>query len=350
MKILKRNKKIDFFTGSTGSKETQTFLGTSPLTLSTSLKREKTIKKSVSCEGIGVHSGKRVRMWIHPAPAGSGLRFRRIDIQDQDNLIPAQWQYVTETTLCTKLSNGAGVSISTIEHLMSALAACHIQNALIDVDGPEIPIMDGSALPFFHLIQSAGMGKQKSTQSYLKVLKTVTVGDDQRYASLSPAPSFSLSFEFDFQGRHAAPQQSFTFNPEIQSFLEDVAPARTFGFVEDVAHLRKAGLALGASLENSVGLSENQVLNEEGLRYADEFVRHKVLDALGDLYLAGAPLLGAYHGVKAGHSLNYQVVKALLSDPQAFTYVTVSADPRGENCLPCEGRGSAYFEGQSRAP
>lgn len=296
--------------------------------------RQQTLRRSVFCEGIGVHSGKKIQLWMHPAPENHGIKFIRSDIKGTDNLIKATWSSVTDTVLCTKLSNKSGVSLSTVEHLMAALSACQIHNVLLEVNGPEIPIMDGSADPFYKMIQEGGIQEQNHYQPYIKVLKPVRVEDGNRSVTLTPDSSLTISFDFDFQGRYEAESQRFVFKCSPQSFEASIGPARTFGFVEDVENLRKAGLALGASLENAVGLSNGQVLNAEGLRYKDEFVRHKILDALGDLYLAGAPLVGAYHGVRAGHLLNHKILQALFADSQAFMYVTEEVSYQEPMSLP----------------
>lgn len=288
-----------------------------------------TLQQEASCTGVGVHSGLTTTLTLQPAPAGTGLVFVRTDVTDQPNRIPALWSAVTETTLCTKLTNEAGVSIATVEHLMAALSALSIDNAWILVNGPEIPIMDGSAEPFYDLIRAARIQTQDAARAYIRVLKPITVtegsGPKERTARLMPSPAFSLHFTFDFQGRQPLPAQTLSFTPGTGDFLKHIAPARTFGFVQDVTHLQGLGLARGASLDNAIGLDGEKVLNPEGLRYQDEFVRHKLLDAMGDLYLAGAPLLASFQGVYSGHGLNNALLRALFADQDAFMVQTFPA-------------------------
>lgn len=276
---------------------------------------QKTVKTAIHCRGIGVHSGSRVALTLHPAPADSGIVFRRSDRGGVD--IAADWRNVKESALCTTLVGPDGISVGTVEHLMAAFAGAEIDNCLVELDGPEVPIMDGSAAPFLFLIECAGIVEQAAPRRAIRVLKQVQIGDGERLASLTPADDFAVNFEIDFPNSLVRRQEiSLTLDPV--SFKTDVARARTFGFVEDIASLRAAGLARGGSLDNAVVVSGGAVLNTEGLRYANEFVRHKALDAVGDLYLAGAPILGHFHGVRSGHAYNHRLLAALFSDPNAW--------------------------------
>ncbi|WP_081581799.1 UDP-3-O-acyl-N-acetylglucosamine deacetylase [Pararhodospirillum photometricum] len=280
---------------------------------------QRTLKTTIGCTGVGLHSGKPVSLTLRPAAPGTGLVFRRLDLpENAARELPVSAGKVTDSRLCTTLSNDAGVSLSTIEHLMAALAALAIDNLLIDVDGPELPIMDGSAQPFLFLIDCAGIQAQAAPRRALRVLKPVSVGDGSAQASLMPAErGLTISFEIAFQAA-AIGRQSCRFMMTESIFRRHVARARTFGLREDVDRLHAAGLALGGSLENAVVVDGATVLNEDGLRYEEEFVRHKALDAIGDLYMAGLPLIGRYHGTRASHHLNNQLLRTLLADPTAW--------------------------------
>ena len=284
-----------------------------------SVVRQRTLQGSISCTGVGLHSGTKTAMTLHPAEAGSGIRFRRVDITDRDNVIPALWSNVTDTRLNTCIANDAGVSVKTIEHLMSALAGMGLDNALIDIDGEEVPVMDGSAAPFVFLIECAGLVEQAAPRQVIKILKRVTVTQGDKIATLCPADDYTLSVDIDFAAAAIGRQQtSLTVDPA--GFKAEISRARTFGFEQEVEAMRAAGLGRGGSLENAVVIAGdgNGVLNEEGLRYDNEFVRHKLLDALGDLSLAGAPLLGHFRGTRCGHALNNQLLHALFADPTAW--------------------------------
>ena len=285
--------------------------------------RQRTLKTSIDCSGVALHSGAKVSMTLHPADAGSGIVFKRTDITGKDAVIPATWDRVTDTRMCTTLGNDDGVTIGTVEHLMAALAGCGIDNALIELDGPEVPIMDGSSQPFVFLIECAGVVEQDATRRVIRVLKTVSINDGE--ARLSPGSHLSLDFEIDF-GDDLVSRQSLSIGVINGSFAKELAPARTFGFLHDVEALRAAGLAKGGSLDNAVVVSGDGVLNEGGLRYEDEFVRHKVLDAIGDLYLAGAAIIGKFQGVRSGHATNNALLKALFADPDAWEYDVLHGD------------------------
>lgn len=286
-----------------------------------SFSRQKTIRAPLTCRGIGVHSGRQVTMALKPAPVGTGIVFIRTDVQGKDNKIPARWDFVVDTMLCTKIGNSQGVGVGTIEHLMAALYACEVDNLFIELDGPEAPVMDGSAKPFVDLIDAAGTLQQPALRPVIKVLKTVTVKRGESVVSLSPASSFSVSCQFHFNERADLDSQFYEFDGSPASFKQDIIRARTFGFRQEIEHLWSLGLAKGGSLDNAVVIDQGQVLNPEGFRYPDECVRHKVLDALGDLYLAGAPLLGHFKGVQCGHHMQNMLLKALFSDPFAWRRV-----------------------------
>lgn len=281
--------------------------------------RQRTLKTSIGCAGIGLHSGAKVTMVLHPAEPDTGIRFRRVDIAGAGAVVPALWSSVGDTRMNTCLRNGDGVVVGTVEHLMSALAGMQIDNCLIEINGPEVPVMDGSAAPFLFLVECAGVVEQNAPRRAIRILKRVVVKDGERMASLTPSPAFSVRFEIDF-GASAIARQEFFVNLSRGTFKAEISRARTFGFEQEVAYLRANGLARGGSLDNAVVIDSTgtKVLNDDGLRYSDEFVRHKVLDAVGDLFLAGAPILGHYHGVRAGHAITNQLLRALFADSTAW--------------------------------
>jgi UDP-3-O-[3-hydroxymyristoyl] N-acetylglucosamine deacetylase len=277
---------------------------------------QRTIANVVSCQGIGVHSGILVTLTLHPDVSESGITFIRTDLGGIE--VKALWETVVDTRQCTTVGNNQGVTISTIEHLMAALAASGIDNVRVEIDGPELPILDGSAQPFVDLVDAAGVREQRLPRRVIRVLKNVTVQENDRKASLSPAPYYELEVDFDFAGRTPLPSQNLIFRPLEDDFSEDIASARTFGLLEDAEKIKAMGLAKGASLENTLVYDGTQVLNEDGLRYEDECVRHKVLDALGDLHLAGGLILGKFYGVRTGHALHHKLLLALFADPSAY--------------------------------
>lgn len=287
--------------------------------------RQRTLKTAIGCTGIGLHSGAKVSMMLHPAEADFGIQFKRTDIAGRGAIVPALWSNVGDTRMNTCLTNEDGVIVGTVEHLMSALAGSGIDNCLIEISGPEVPVMDGSAAPFLFLIECAGTVEQDAPRRAIRVLKRVTVTDGEKVASLAPANGFSLRFEIDFASQAIA-RQEFTVALSRGSFKSEISRARTFGFEQEVAMLRAHGLARGGSLDNAVVIDSTgtKVLNDDGLRYGDEFVRHKILDAVGDLSLAGAPILGAFHGVRSGHALNNQLLRALFADQTAWAYTTIA--------------------------
>ena len=283
--------------------------------------KQKTIKNEISFSGIGLHSGKKSQVIIKPSRTNSGINFLRTDVSDlkKNALIMALWHNVSSTTLSTTISNG-DVSVSTIEHLMSALSGMHIDNALILIDGPEVPIMDGSSKPFVELFENAGLVKQDEYRKILKVIKEVEVSNGESLVKISPSDYFSIDFEIFFDS-HLINSQSCQLQLINGNYKSDVASARTFGFEKDVQKLRSKGYALGGSLENAVVVGDNNILNKGGLRFKDEFVRHKILDSIGDLYLSGYPVQGYFSGKKSGHYLNNQLLNKLLSDHSNFEII-----------------------------
>jgi UDP-3-O-[3-hydroxymyristoyl] N-acetylglucosamine deacetylase len=298
---------------------------------------QRTLKNPIHCTGIGLHSGAKVSMTLAPAGIDTGIVFARTDALARGDdparaEIPASWHLVADTRMCTVLANEHGTRLSTVEHLMAALAGCEIDNLRIEIDGPELPVMDGSAAPFVFLIECAGTAEQNATRRAIEVLKPVSVGDDRRRATLEPGDGFSLAFEIDFDSQAIRRQEcAILFDPH--SFRAEIARARTFGFVHEIETLRAAGLAKGGSLDNAVVISGDRVLNDDGLRYADEFVRHKLLDAVGDLALAGAPLIGRYTGARCGHQHNNKLLRQLFADDTAWRWTTLepAADTAGWN-------------------
>ena len=280
---------------------------------------QQTLKRSVTLTGIGLHSGSDMTLMLHPAAAGKGVVFIRADVTDRDNVIPALWDRVVDTKLCTVVGNEAGVTVGTIEHLMAALRGCHIDNAIVELDGPEVPVMDGSAQAFVALIDEAGIAQQDASRRAIRVLKDVVVEDGGKSVRLSPSSDSVFTGEIDFD-HPAIGRQSGHIKLVNGNFRHHMADARTFGFMQEVEFLRQNGLALGGSLDNAIVLGPDTVLNTGGLRSPDEFIRHKLLDAVGDIYLAGAPLLAAYQGDKAGHALNNAVLRQLFATPDAWEY------------------------------
>jgi UDP-3-O-[3-hydroxymyristoyl] N-acetylglucosamine deacetylase len=288
---------------------------------------QKTVADRIEIRGLGVHSAAPARIVIHPAEANHGIAFLRTGMADgADRVIEADWRNIRQTALCTVIGDRAGATIATIEHLMSALAGLGVDNALIEIDGPETPIMDGSAAQFVAAIDSVGLVTQARRRKYLKVLKSVYVEQGRARAELKPYDhGFHLDVEIDFEVATIGKQRR-AFDIDPQTFRSELAKARTFGFVADVKKLWAAGFALGSNLENSVAIDGGRILNPEGLRYRDEFVRHKALDAVGDLALAGAPILGAYVAHRPGHSLNAAMLAALFADKA--NYEIVEGAPR----------------------
>lgn len=281
---------------------------------------QNTLLGEAECSGIGVHSGERVTLRIKPAPVNSGIVFVRTDITDGMNEIPARWDHVVDTKLCTVIGNKAGAKVATIEHLMAALYAYKISNAIIEIDGGEVPVMDGSSDSFVFLLEMAGVVPQNALRPAIEILSPIEVAENGKSARLTPSLESSYSFDIDFDQAPIA-HQSYHFTLSADAFKSEISRARTFGFYEEVDQLRKAGLARGGSLDNAVVIKDQQVMNEDGLRYGDEFVRHKLLDAVGDLALAGADIIGHFHGNCSGHALNNKLLRALFADTSAWRLV-----------------------------
>ena len=283
--------------------------------------RQRTLKALTQVTGVGLHTGQKIRMVLRPAQPETGVVFRRIDLEPVSD-IRASAEAVGETRLSSCLVQGAA-RVYTVEHLMSALSGLGVDNVFVDLDGPEVPIMDGSAAPFAFLIQAVGIEEQSAPKRFIRIRKRVDVAEGDKWARLDPFNGYKLSFSIVFD--HPVIEksnQSVTVDFAQTSYLKEIARARTFGFMQDVEQLREDGLALGGGLDNAVVLDEYRVLNSEGLRFGDEFIRHKVLDAIGDLYLLGNPLLGAFSAHKSGHALNNRLLRALISQPDAWEMVT----------------------------
>lgn len=283
-----------------------------------------TLKSAVTFTGRGLHSGRGVRMVVRPAMAEYGLWFRRTDILDHDALISAHWASVQPSRLCTVIANAAGDSVSTIEHLMAALAGCGIHNALIEIDGPEVPILDGSAAPFVEAFLARGLVDQSVPVRAIKVLQMVEVRDGDAVARLEPSDMLEISFQIDFADA-AIGRQSRQLNMSNGAFVRELSDSRTFCLQADVDAMRANGLALGGTFDNAVVFQGDRVLSPGGLRHIDEPVRHKMLDAMGDLALAGGPVLGLYTGIRAGHALTNRLLRALFARPDAFRMVDCGA-------------------------
>lgn len=287
--------------------------------------RERTLVAPAICAGVGVHTGQRVRLAIRPASTGTGIVFVRTDITDRDNRIVVSGDAVVDARLNTMIENGAGVRLSTIEHLMAAFCALGISNVVVEVDGPELPILDGSALPFVQLLDRAGFRRQEAPVRYVEILEPIHVTDGDKHAALYPCDRYEMRFEIDFASPVVG-NQVIDFVVDEQTFRDEIMSARTFGFAHEVEALRQAGLARGGSLENAVVIDGDEILNPGGLRMEREFVRHKALDAIGDLYVLGAPLLGRYEGYKAGHAVNNLLVRAMLAAPHAWREVVLEPE------------------------
>ena len=287
--------------------------------------RQRTIKTLVRATGVGLHTGARVNLTLRPAPAGTGIVFRRTDLPEPLDFAVAP-ERVTDTRLCSALE-GNGTKVATVEHLMSALAGLGIDNLYIDLDGPEVPILDGSAAPFVYLLQSAGIETLNVAKRFIRVKKTVRVEEGDKWAEFSPHEGYTLTFRIDFD--HPVFRQSakeLHIDLAQQSYAREVSRARTFGFMNEVEYLRSNGLALGGTLDNAIVMDEFRVLNNDGLRYADEFVKHKVLDAVGDLYLTGHSILGAFTAYKSGHGLNNKLLRTLMADASAWEWAEFGSD------------------------
>ena len=283
--------------------------------------KQRTLKNIIRATGVGLHTGEKVYLTLRPAAANSGIVFRRVDL-DPPVDIKAEPHHVGDTTLSTSLA-ADGARISTVEHLLSAMAGLGIDNAYVDVSAAEVPIMDGSAGPFVFLLQSAGIAEQEAPKYFIRIKKPIEVRDGEKWARLEPFEGFKVSFTIDFDHPSFEPRhQTASIDFSSTSFVKEVSRARTFGFMREVELLRQRNLALGGSLDNAVVVDDYRVLNEDGLRYNDEFVKHKILDAIGDLYLLGHSLIGAFSGYKSGHALNNQLLRVLLAEESAWEKVS----------------------------
>ncbi len=289
---------------------------------------QKTIKNRMVCQGVGVHTGILTTLTLLPAPEDTGIIFQRTDHPGMAGVVPARFDRVTDTKLGTTIGNVYGVKVHTVEHLMAAIVGCGVTNLIVEIDGAEVPIMDGSAAPFVFLLECAGIVPQSSAQRAIRVRETVRVEDGDKYAELHPGIGFSAELEIAFENCPVIDRQFYAFDLDTTAFKAELARARTFGFRHEVEYLQANGLALGGSLANSIVLDGGTIMNEEGLRYADEFVRHKLLDVVGDMALAGAPLFAQFRGYKTGHALNNKLLRELFARSHAWEFVTLHTTRR----------------------
>lgn len=281
---------------------------------------QNTIQNEIHSNGVGLHSGKDINMTFFPARADQGITFIRTDLEEGKNVIKASWDKVVDTRMCTVIGNEHGATIGTVEHLMAAIRGCGIDNVVIEIDGAEVPIMDGSAEPWIFLLECAGLEQQSKVRKAIKLLKEISIEEEGKAVTMSPAGNISFKFDIDFESKAIGKQQKeVDFHETV--FKKDLSRARTFGFLKDVEMLKSMGLAIGGSLNNAVVIDGDEIMNEEGTRYKDEFVRHKILDSVGDLFLAGAPIIGDFHGVKSGHDLNNKLLRAMFADKSAYKMV-----------------------------
>ncbi len=302
---------------------------------------QKTLRNSISCTGVGLHGGYSINMKLNPAPVNTGIMFVRKDVDEDVSEIPARFDSVSDLIMCTTIENDAGVKVATVEHLMAALSGCGVDNVIVELDGPEVPVMDGSSAPFVFLIECADVVDQEEPRRYIKILKEIEVTEGNAKAVLAPSDNISVSFEIDFDNPRIG-KQNCSFSLRNGTFKNELCRARTFGFLSEFEKLKEMGLAKGGSLDNAIVLSGPDILNEEGLRYDDEFVRHKALDAVGDLYLAGAPIIGQFYGFRSGHALNNKLLHTLLADKDAWCYTT-------EAPIRIGNVGGAYWPSQQAA-
>lgn len=281
---------------------------------------QKTINNQISCSGIGLHSGENALMTLFPAPCDSGIVFKRTDLLNQDNVIKAHYKNVIGTNLGTTLTNSAGAKVSTIEHLMAAIWGCGIDNLLIEINGPEIPIMDGSSEPFVFLLECAGINTQEQPRRVIEILKKVRIEDQGKFIEVEPSKEFSIDLHIDFDHKEIQ-QQKFDYHSTFTSFKNDLCRARTFCFKHEVEQMHKMGLAKGGSLDNAIVVDENGIVNTGGLRYSDEFVRHKTIDFIGDVYLSGHYILGHFTASKAGHGINNKLLHEIFKDETAWRII-----------------------------
>lgn len=295
--------------------------------------RQKTLKNVIRATGVGVHTGEKVLLTLKPAPINTGVVFRRIFEDNTYHDIPALAEYVGDTSFCTTLVKN-GARIGTVEHLLSAIAGLGVDNLIVEVNANEVPIMDGSAGPFVFLIQSSGIEEQDAPKKFIKIKKTIEVTDGDKIARLEPYDGFSIRFGIDFDHpviQKANQESELAFS--MMSYVKEVSRARTFGFLADFEWLRANNLALGANLDNAIALDQFKVVNEDGLRYDNEFVRHKILDAVGDLYLFGSAVIGSFYGYKSGHTLNNKLIRKVMADATAWEAVTFDDEKMAPECF-----------------
>lgn len=282
---------------------------------------QKTINSEISCSGIGLHSGVDIFLTLLPAPCDTGIVFKRSDVENGKNEIKAYYKNVTTTNLGTTIANDFGTKVSTIEHLMAAIWGCGIDNLIVEINGPEVPIMDGSSEPFVFLIECAGVNSQDKSRKVIEVIKHVKVEeDDNKIVEVFPSKEFAIDLHIDFNHNHIR-EQTFDYTSTFASFKNDLCRARTFGFRHEIDQLHKIGLAKGGSLDNAILVDDNGIVNKEGLRYDDEFVRHKTLDFIGDIYLAGYFIIGHFKASKPGHGINNKMLHTLLADETAWRLI-----------------------------
>ena len=288
---------------------------------------QKTLSSAARIEGVGIHSGKTTSLIIKPAKANTGITFVRTDYTHQDNQIKALWKNVIDTTFCTKIANAQNVSVSTVEHIMGALYACEIDNAIVEIDGPEVPILDGSAAPFIKHIDNSGIKTQNAPRPQIEVLRTISIEEANRWVSISPATSLVIDCTFSFGNRASFKPQNYRFTGDIKEFRNEISNARTFGFLQDIEKLESLGLVKGGSIDNAIVIDQDKIINPEGFRHKNECVRHKVLDAAGDLYLAGAPIKGYFQAKQNGHELHNKLLRALFADEKAWRLIYPTPSP-----------------------
>ncbi|MBF0588732.1 MAG: UDP-3-O-acyl-N-acetylglucosamine deacetylase [Magnetococcales bacterium] len=284
---------------------------------------QKTLKNTIRCTGIGLHGGQKTYLSLRPAPENTGIVFHRTDLNG--SLIPARVENVSDTRLCTTLSNSEGAQVSTVEHLLAAFAGLGVDNAYVDLDGPEVPIMDGSAAPFVFLIQCAGVVTQKLPKRSIRIKKPVVVKTGDKVARFDPCDQFRVSFLIDFD-HPLLSEQGCELDVTETAFIKEISRARTFGFVKELEMLQSKGLALGGSLDNAIAIGDFRILNEGGLRYENEFVRHKIIDAIGDLFLLGHMIVGHFTGIRSGHDLNNNLLRELMAKQDAWEFVEGGQD------------------------
>lgn len=281
---------------------------------------QKTISSKISCNSVGLHSGKKVTMTLLPAPCDSGIIFRRVDLQKGKNEIKANYKNVTTTNLGTTIANEHGAEVLTIEHLMAAIWGSGIDNLIVELDSPEIPIMDGSSKAFIFLIECAGIVSQEKNRQIIEIMKKVRATEGDKFVEVEPSKDFSVDLEIDFQNKKIG-KQKFHYHSDFTSFKNDISNARTFCLKEEIEHMHKIGLAKGGDLNNAIVVDGENVVNESGLRYDDEFVRHKVLDFIGDIYLAGNYIIGHFNAGKTGHKMNNLILKKIFEDKENWRLV-----------------------------